>query len=163
MRLFTAALAIAAALAASASAAEHTSAGEAAVVALEELCGLSEAEATSERTIMRMEEAHGWSFEGTTYSAEGPGGTFSVRITPDACVIAAKAPGDDMRMADRAVIAWTTRKGLALSQPDNHSANGVSTLRRRGDARSGKITWSVLVWPGDPRPAELDIAYTRPK
>lgn len=163
MRLLALAVIAVSALAVSASAAEHTSAGAAAVAALDELCGLPAADATSQRTIMRMEEAHGWSFEGTTYSAEGPGGTFSVRITPDACVIAAKAPGDDMRMADRAVIAWTTRKGLALSQPDNHSANGVSTLRRRGDARSGRITWSVLVWPGDPRPAELDIAYTRPK
>lgn len=163
MRAFVAAIAAASVFALPTQAGEFTSTADAAVAALDEVCGLSQAAATAPAFVARMEQAHGWSFEGTTFSAEGPGGTFSVRVTPDACVIAAKAPGDDMRMADRAVIAWTTRKGLQMTQPDNHSANGVSTLRRRGDAGSGKITWSVLVWPGDPRPAELDIAYTRPK
>jgi hypothetical protein len=162
MRRFALALFAISTLVVPASAAD-LSAGDAAVAALDELCGKSQVEATSERSIMRMEEAHGWSFEGATYSAEGSGGAFSVRITPDGCVIAAKASGDDMRMADRAIIAWTTAKGLAMTQPDNHSANGVSTLRRRGDPASGKITWSVLVWPGDPRPAELDVAYARPR
>lgn len=163
MRRIALALAAVSALAVSASARDHIPTAESAIAALDNLCSKPNAAATTEETIIRMEATYGWSFQGTTYTAEGSSRTFSVRLTPDGCVIAAKAPGDEMRMADRAIIAWTTRKGLKMGQADNHSANGVSTLRRRGDPASGKITWSVLVWPGDPRPAELDIAYTRPK